>query len=156
MQNSKKLVEEIKKYFEKRFGLSRKIWGHHIIILRNEIGWLINPQLHDWIFNIGNKAYSLGIPFVRLLPKGIKPTSWGLIFMGREITRNIIELGLEDLRGLLYRGRIKGSRDIETGYVALGYNGEIIGCGFYKDGVLENQIPKARRKSLLEILPQLK
>lgn len=157
MLNSENLVEEIKNYFVDRFGICPEIWEQYTIFIRNEIGWITIPQLMDWVPKLIPRPYSLGIPFVRVLPKGIKPTSWGLIFMGDKITKNKVRLERDDLDKLLARGKIEWSQNnISPGYVALCYKGEVIGCGFYKTGFLENQIPKVRRKSLVEILPQLK
>ncbi|HDI46028.1 MAG TPA: hypothetical protein ENF60_01680 [Candidatus Omnitrophica bacterium] len=156
MQNSENYLEEVKDYFLRRFGIPESFWIEHTIFFRKDKGWIINPVILNLDVAFEDKISSLGFPFVRKLGKSLKPTSWGLIYLGHRITRNIVNLNLGDLKEILLRGRIIYNQELTPGYVALNYDGNVVGCGFYQNSIVEVQIPKARRKSLLEIIMRLK
>lgn len=156
MQNSESYFEEVKNYFLSRFGIPESFWIDHTIFFRKDRGWIINSVILNLGVSFENKISSLGFPFIRKLGKNLKPTSWGLIYLGCRITKNIVNLDLNDLREILLRGKIIYSENLTPGYVALSYENNIVGCGFYRNGIVEGQIPKARRKSLLEIITRLK
>ncbi len=156
MQNSENYLEEVKDYFLRRFGIPESFWIDHTIFFRKDKGWIINPVVLNLCVAFENKISSLGFPFVRKLGRNLKPTSWGLIYLGHRITKNIVNLDLDGLREILLRGKIAWSENLTSGYVALSYKNNIVGCGFYRNGIVEVQIPKARRKSLLEIITRLK
>ncbi|RLE35736.1 hypothetical protein DRJ12_04920 [Candidatus Acetothermia bacterium] len=79
------------------------------------------------------------------MPDGLKPTSTFLILLGDRIT-----LSRNDLRSLLLGRTIPASSP--DGYVALSYNGDVVGCGRVRGGKLQALIPTGRRRELLEIL----
>lgn len=94
---------------------------------------------------------AIGLRIGRDFPRGYKPTSVFLAALGSLITRSLVHVELEDLRKLLLGQRIPYT-DLEQGYVALVYRGDVLGCGRCHDGRLQALIPTGRRRELLEIL----
>jgi NOL1/NOP2/fmu family ribosome biogenesis protein len=93
--------------------------------------------------------------FPTLTPKGIsaanmngifpKPSTSFLQLFGNLATKNTIELEKADALKFATRQNIETKQDAETGYVILKYNGAVLGCGFYKEGKIENLFPKQRK-----------
>jgi len=94
---------------------------------------------------------AIGLRIGRNFPKGFKPTSVFLSALGSLITRSRVSVSLPEARKLLLGQRTAFSGN-ETGYVALTYRGDVLGCGRSHNGHLHALIPTGRRKELLEIL----
>jgi len=88
--------------------------------------------------------------FFRRMPDGLKPTSAFLIALADRIAASRIELPRDRLIPLLHGRTIDLSAS--DGYVALSYNGDVIGCGRIRAGRLQALIPTGRRRELIEIL----
>ena len=96
--------------------------------------------------------------FPTLTPKGIsaanmngvfpKPSTSFLQLFGNLATKNTIELEKEEALKFATRQNIETKRTAETGYVILKYKGAVLGCGFYKEGKIENLFPKQRKITL--------
>ena len=146
------MKEKVADFFLKTFGVREDFWEDLNLIQRGKIIW-VNSFLS--VDNL-KKAISLGIPLIRIIKENIfKPTSWGLIFLDKEIKKNRIELDEISLKEFLERGRIKLNRvekECENGFVAVSFERRIIGCGVLKNNILYQKLPKARRKELMEIL----
>ena len=91
-----------------------------------------------------------GLRAFRRMPDGLKPTSSFLILLGERITSSRIDLSRDELYSLLL-GRPAATAGPD-GYVALSYNGDVVGCGRIRAGKLQALIPTGRRRELLEIL----
>lgn len=150
-QNSGSCLEVIE-YFKERFGIGEEFLREFEFYFKGDIYWIIQKEVLNSSSLDVYKVYSLGFPFARKLDKGIKPTSWALIWLKDKIKKNKIELDIDKVRELLLSNFIEIDAPLERGYVAISLNGDVIGCGFYKEGILRAEIPKSRRKTLLEIL----
>jgi rubrerythrin/NOL1/NOP2/fmu family ribosome biogenesis protein len=99
------------------------------------------------------KIHAVGIRLVRVQKLGLKPTSFGLMFLGPRIQRRRVELTREELRELLL-GHPLRKPGLPQGFVALSLEGEVVGCGEVRGELLRCQIPRARRQELLIVLAQ--
>lgn len=99
----------------------------------------------------GAEVETDGIRAIRDTGKYLKPTTYLLQLIEDRITGNIVNVSRDELESLLEGDMIE--RDLEQkGYVAIRYDGKVLGCGLYKDGLVSSRIPKGRGKELLEIL----
>lgn len=129
---------EAEEYVEERFGIEEanleKINGDY---------WLCSPGTS------GLEKETRGIRAVRDMNIGLKPTTYFLQLMQDQITKNAVKVSETDLRTFREDGMIQ--RDLEAkGYAALKFQDRIIGCGFYKDGLVSNRIPEGRLDELVE------
>jgi len=139
-------VEDAWKFFEKRFGVSRKDLEGHKILKRSGDFWLTSdvdePEL---------EYKTEGVRFLRDTGNYLKPTTYGLQILGEKISCNTVELEKEELIELLNGDMIERELE-EKGYVALVYEEEVIGCGLYKDGLVSSRVPKGRGNELKKFL----
>jgi len=92
-----------------------------------------------------------GLRAIRPSPQGPKPTSAFLVSLGHLIVSSRVEFDAGALRALLLGRRLSAPSD--DGYVALSFEGRILGCGLVSDGVVRCLIPTGRRQELLDVLP---
>ena len=85
-----------------------------------------------------------GMRLARMYPYSLKPTTFGMQVLGRQATRNVIELSDEQARRLVNGESLSIEADAENGFVLLKWQGFIAGVGFYKRPVLKSQIPRFR------------
>jgi NOL1/NOP2/fmu family ribosome biogenesis protein len=85
-----------------------------------------------------------GIRFARIYPYSLKPTTFGMQVLGREATRNVVDLGDEQAKLLINGGSLNIEVDADDGFVLLRWRGCVVGVGFYKRPVLKSQIPRFR------------
>ncbi len=147
------IEEKVVNFFLLTFKVRRDFWKGLNLVLRGKIIWI--NSFSD-VNTLKGKVISLGIPLMRIIREDVfKPTSWGLIFLDREIKKNRVELDKITLKEFLERGKIKLNQikeECEDGFVAISFEGKIIGCGVLKNNILYQKLPNARRKELLEIL----
>ncbi|MDD4904011.1 MAG: hypothetical protein PHV11_03665 [Candidatus Bipolaricaulis sp.] len=91
-----------------------------------------------------------GLRALRRMPDGVKPTSTFLMALADRIRAARIEVDLETLRKLLLGRRIEV--DHPDSYVAVAYDGLVLGCGRVQRSELHVLIPTGRRRELLEVL----
>jgi len=119
------------------------------LLFRHDAFWLTTAKEMPK----GVKIHAVGIRLVRVQKIGLKPTSFGLMFLGPRIKNRRVELTREELRELLL-GHPLRKPGLPQGYVALSLEGEVLGCGEVRGEVLRCQIPRARRQELLIVLAQ--
>jgi NOL1/NOP2/fmu family ribosome biogenesis protein len=85
-----------------------------------------------------------GIRLARMYPYSLKPTTFGMQVLGRQATRNVIEVSDEQAKRLINGESLNIEADAENGFVLLKWQGFIAGVGFYKRPVLKSQIPRFR------------
>lgn len=139
-------AEEAWNYFEDRFGVSKEDLENHKILKKSGDFWLTSDADEP-----GLKYETEGVRFLRDTGSYLKPTTYGLQILNDKISRNVVELDEEDLLTLLDGDMIEREMR-EKGYVALIYQGEVIGCGLYKDGLVSSRVPKGRGKELRQLL----
>lgn len=144
MPSSDDRLEEALAYLREEFGVE-ELPGR--LVQRSGSFWLTTvrevPQ--------GVRVHSLGVRLLRAQERGLKPTSFGLMLLGPRVRKRRVELSRGELVALLL-GRSLPREGIPSGYVALCLEGEVLGCGHVKGGVLRCQIPRGRRQELLTAL----
>ncbi len=88
-------------------------------------------------------------------PKGIrasrmkgafpKPTTNFIQLFGNPATKNTIEVGREDALRYFQGNGLETETPAQTGYVILTHMGAVLGIGFYREGEIENMLPKGRK-----------
>lgn len=146
-QNSNTSTEEAWTYIEERFGVGKKdLEGLKIMKVAGDY-WLTSEQLETEL-----EVETNGFRFIRITGRGLKPTTYALQFLDDRISKNIVDLEKEEFLKLLNREEMI-PRDMEDkGYVALKYEGQIVGCGYYMNQTVSSRIPKGRGKELADIL----
>lgn len=147
MPVSPELNQEITDFYKRQFGIPESFLHSLEIEANKEEIWGGTGVALPGVYS----ARAIGLRIGRNFPRGFKPTSVFLSALGPLISRSKVSVQLEDLRKLLLGQRISFSGP-ETGYVALEYQGDILGCGRCHDGKLHALIPTGRRRELLEIL----
>lgn len=146
---SQDLEKKAREYLKKRFGVSEEFLES--VKFKNRHGdiWLTTGSEKGFE---GYDFQTEGIRLIRGKDRGIKPTTYGLQVLEDEIKRNVLELEKNEFLKLLRREEMIPAEFEEEGYVALKFKDRIIGCGFYKDGVVSSRVPKGRGKELAEAL----
>ncbi len=135
---------EAYEYLEERFGVTREDLEPLELRKINGDFWLA-PEENDL------QAETAGIRALRSSERGFKPTTYFLQLLGDRISKNAVELSDEEYSTILDREMIEKT-GLEKGYVALIYEGDVIGCGFFKNELVSTRISKARTKHLVDIL----
>jgi NOL1/NOP2/fmu family ribosome biogenesis protein len=144
--NLKKRLED---YFSERFGVDSDFWKNYNVYLLGNSIWLTSYNLEPKYNNISCGLRALRIKDSEL--KGLKPTTYILQYLGNHIKNNVVDVDTKDLKKL-FDGEYLENNCLENGYVALRYNGYIIGCGMKNSSGVKNQIPKKRAKQLDKII----
>jgi len=141
LPSSDEQANEALTYLREHFGVE-ELPGR--VVERGDSLWLTTaPEVPE-----GVKVHSLGIRLLRKQKKSLKPTSFGLMLLGDRIRAQRVNLSRSDLENLL-QGRTLTRKDLTPGYVALCFEGDVLGCGHVKGGLLRCQIPRGRRQELL-------
>ncbi|MBU0595785.1 hypothetical protein KJ567_03765 [Candidatus Bipolaricaulota bacterium] len=146
MPESNVARDEAIAYFETQFGVARA-WLEelHFVERQGEI-WATSASAIP-------PLASLRLPGLRALrraPGGLKPTSVFLTLLADRITARRIETDLARLRKLLLGQWIP--TDASDGYCAVGFRGDVLGCGRVRDRRVRALIPTGRRRELLNAL----
>jgi len=140
-------VRDVWKYLETRFGVTEDdLEGFKIIKVSGDF-WLTSDDLETEL-----DIETMGFRFVRVTGRGLKPTTYGLQFLDSSISKNLVELDRPEFLKLLRREEMVPREMENEGYVALSFEGQIVGCGFYKGEKVSSRIPKGRGKELAGIL----
>ncbi len=135
---------EAYQYLEERFGVTREELAPLKLRQINGDYWLA-PEENDL------QVETAGIRALRSSERGFKPTTYFLQLLDDRITQNRVELSDKEFETILDREMIERT-GFEKGYVAMVYEGDVIGCGFFKNELVSTRISKARTKHLVDIL----
>lgn len=142
-----KEVEKAWNYIEQRFGVKKsEIENYDIKRVAGDY-WLISNQVDTDL-----EVETHGFRFVRITGRGLKPTTYALQFLGEKVSDNTVELNKEEFLDLLNRTEMVPREMENEGYVALRYEGQIVGCGYYMNEKVSSRIPKGRGKELADVL----
>lgn len=97
------------------------------------------------------KTETSGIRALRASERGFKPTTYFLQMLGDKVEKNIVNLSDEEFEKILQREMIEIT-GMEKGYVAMKYEGKVIGCGYFMNELVSTRISKSRTKQLRQIL----
>ncbi len=95
------------------------------------------------------RVVSVGLPFVRIVGRYMKPTSAALRLLAKEICCNRMSLELNQALELVWAGQIELAHSLEEGYVLLEIPGLVLGCGLALPGRIKSQIPRREIRALL-------
>lgn len=86
---------------------------------------------------------NIGLYFCSLEKNGIRLSIEGSQLIGKKATRNVIDIMDEEL--VYWMNGESLVRKNVFGYVLIKHNNDFLGCGYAKDGLIINYIPKERR-----------
>jgi NOL1/NOP2/fmu family ribosome biogenesis protein len=140
---------EILDYFSLRFGIPEKAFEGFCFLKGGRKIWVVrdHPELERILQEM--KVESAGIPLLRTKTSRWKPTTSGLQVFGLHATRNVVELGEEDLP-LFLGGKTMGAPSfLEPGFAVIRWKGKVLGCAACGKGKIRSQIPRKRREPLI-------
>ncbi|WP_414838098.1 hypothetical protein ACK3SF_01715 [Candidatus Nanosalina sp. VS9-1] len=139
-------VEDASEFFDERFEVDiDNIEGLELEKISGDF-WLVSEKEDRDI-----DSETRGIRALRDTGKFLKPTTYALQLLSDEISRNNVELDKEELKEIL-DGEMVPAEASEEGYVAIVFEGKVVGCGLYKDEVVSSRISKGRGEELLSFL----
>jgi NOL1/NOP2/sun family putative RNA methylase len=143
-------ADDVVGYYENRFGIDPMHLEGMGFVRRSDYLWMSSADLRMLeLFKISG----FGLRIAGLMKGGrIRPTDWGLVYLGERITRSRVDLPVETLRSVLLSGGAKVDSHVENGYVALCFHGEVIGSGLMADGHVKCKMQKNHRSGLYESL----
>ncbi len=140
-------VQDAWNYIEERFNISKTDFEGYRIVKKSGDFWITSDVEQP------NLEYeTVGIRFLRDTGKYLKPTTYGLQILGDKISSACVDVSQEELEILLDGDMIERNLEIEKGYVALVYDGEVVGCGLYKDELVSSRVSRGRAEELRELL----
>ena len=129
-------------YFEERFGIPKTAFKDHSLYQGLKGKYYLGPKLIE-----KPDIVSPGLLIARA-DKQVKPTSNFLQLFGHLATKNVVELSKEEAKQYIEGFDLKSETKAEHGYVILSYKGNFLGCGFLDDGLIINNLPKAKRQKV--------
>jgi NOL1/NOP2/fmu family ribosome biogenesis protein len=131
---------EVAELMESRFGIPPAALDGVNFYRRGRNVWAFSlPEIPNL------RCESVGLRFLSVRGKVPKPTTYALQLFGRFATKNVVDLSAAQAEKFVAGDRQKLEADLEDGYVAVSYRGEVLGCGLYVRGELVSQLPKERR-----------
>lgn len=85
----------------------------------------------------------IGLYFCTITNGGIRLSIEGSQLIGKNATKNVVEISDEELR-YWFNGESLIRKDI-SGYVLIKNNNDFLGCGYAREGLILNYVPKERR-----------
>lgn len=139
--NSKE-TKQIVKLLENEFGFAGELKQYAVLQNRKDKLYLVNRDIASIPLD-ALRIDSIGMYFAEVMDHGIRLSIEGSQLIGRDCTKNVVEIAPGVMRTWL-----KGE-DIEaegfSGFVLLRCGDDFLGCGRAKEGKILNYIPKARR-----------
>lgn len=133
--------EQASEYFEERFGVDVEDVKGLEFVERSGDHWIRSENENSL------EKETEGIRALRDTGKYLKPTTYVLQLFDEEISKNVVNLDRDELKELL-NGEMISVEASSKGYVALRFEGKIIGCGLYMDDVVSSRIPRGRAEEL--------
>lgn len=140
-------VQDAWNYLEERFNISKTDLEGYRIIKKSGDFWITSDVEQPDL-----EYETVGIRFLRDTGKYLKPTTYGLQILGDKISSACVDVSQEELEVLLDGDMIEREPDIEKGYVAVAYQGEVVGCGLYKDELVSSRVSRGRAEELRKLL----
>ncbi|MFB6284028.1 MAG: hypothetical protein ABEK59_08885 [Halobacteria archaeon] len=133
---------EILEFWSWEFGVPENFLGEYgFYKIGENKAWMFDGEFDDEPVN-----EALGLPFLRINQEHPKPTSVALQYLGDHVSNNRIKLDQQETRRFVNGETVEQEFEVESlGYVAVSFDGNILGCGLYFPGELRSQIPKSMR-----------
>lgn len=132
---------EASEYFEERFGVDIEDVEGLEFVKRSGDHWIRSQEENKL------EKETEGIRALRDTGKYLKTTTYVLQLLDEKLEKNVVGLNREELKELL-NGEMIPVEASSKGYVALKFEGKIIGCGLYMDDVVSSRIPRGRAEEL--------
>ncbi|MBN1170257.1 hypothetical protein JXA56_04485 [Candidatus Micrarchaeota archaeon] len=132
----------ILEYFEDRFGIPKAHFSEYQLYQGHKGKYYLGPKTID-----RPQVISPGLLIARA-EKQVKPTSNFLQLFGHLATKNILELSKPDAKRYIEGYDLRIEANADPGYVIVSYSGNFLGCAFLKDGLMTNNLPKAKRQQV--------
>ena len=140
-------VEEVWNYIQERFGIGKDDLRDFKIKKVAGDYWLISEDVETQL-----EVETYGFRFIRETGRGLKPTTYALQFLDDKISKNVVELDRKEFLQLLRREEMVPREMDSEGYVALKFDGQVVGCGYYMNEKVSSRIPKGRGNELADII----
>ncbi len=124
-----------------RFGIPREVFDRLAAIEDQETVFVSTPEVMEFD---AVRPMRRGIRLARIYPYSLKPTTFGMQVLGREATRNVVDVSDEQAKLLINGGALSTDIEADNGFVLIRWRGFVAGVGFYKRPVLKSQIPRFR------------
>jgi len=134
--------------FERRFGVAHDELAAFTFIERQDEIWACRTMPPGTL----TSERPPGLRALRRYKDDLKPTSAFLMALGHRITAARADLTARDLQQVLLGQRIPSPATLSDGYVAICYQGDVLGCGRVRSEQLQALIPTGRRRELLGVL----
>lgn len=137
---------EARDYLRERFGVPAEALADLRFLARRDELWMTTAVPDPELAAIRPP----GLRALRRLHGDLKPTSTLLRQLASHLERCVVALSPDELHLLLLGRPVPCA--LEEGFVALAFDGDILGCGRCARGELRCLLPTSQRKGLLEIL----
>jgi len=141
-------VKEFLEYLSERFGIQPEIFSDYVFSVNGERIRIFSKGILDKNLegmNVKGIGLRAGTYFKKNNATKIKiSTNFAQIF-GIYATKNVIELDEDETKRYIQGNDIEKKCDVEEGSVIIRRGEDIIGVGSYHNGIIKNQIPKAKR-----------
>lgn len=131
--------DQIRAMWTDRFGLPPEVLSGLTFLRRGRMIWAFSRLPPDLA------CETVGLRIMSLRESPWKPTTNALQLWGRQASRNAVHLDELEMKRYVAGETQELEADVEDGYVAVLYQGEVLGCGLYARGRLISQLPKERR-----------
>ena len=124
-------------YLQNRFGI---VLPEYVVFEGEKSLRVMNQQLKEF-----KTSTPKGIRASRM--KGVfpKPSTNFIQLFGHLATKNTVELTQEEALDYFQGEDLETKTKCELGYILLKYKNATLGIGFYRDGKIENMLPKGRK-----------
>ncbi len=130
-----------------RFGVSGALFENYSLYMGSK-GKVYMRNTHD---SEARNAAVIGL-HIATVAGAVKPSTNFVQIFGRHFCRNVIPVTSTEAReliaGLNEFPATSALENVTDGYVALSCDGQSFLCGFLKNGVVQNMLPKSRRRVL--------
>ncbi|MGA9098330.1 MAG: hypothetical protein WB392_05295 [Methanotrichaceae archaeon] len=136
---------EVADMWQSRFGISEDVFAGYSFYRKAQSVWICrNAVLPGLCYE------TIGLRMISLKDRPWKPTTRALQIFGKYATKNFMRLTLGQARIFMAGDSqiIQSNSELDSGYVAVMYEGFVLGCGLYSHGKLISQIPKESRITL--------
>lgn len=129
-------------YFERRFGVPRRVLAPYLFYAQGKARsvWMGSRDLSG----PGDPEFQ-GMRCLRLEGHDSKPTSAALIHLAPHLSRSVVDASQEQALDFLAGDRFTPDTDASSGYVAVRFRGDVLGCGLLRDGEVRSKLPKRMR-----------
>jgi len=147
-------AEEILEYWSRRFGVPGTMLEGLRFLTRGKTVWAIADVAGVQETLTAFKVEAAGLPLLRKRGGHWKPTTAALLFLEDAIAKNVVELTAERLDPFLRGEVLCGPFPVEGGYVAVRYEGKMLGCALHGKAGLRSQLPRAWVDALMGGRPE--